>query len=118
LVLASRTEFGRGEWQTWAQANFSIQPMGSVAYKLALVACGLADATWTLVPKNDWHVAGGVALVVASGGWVKTLDGAQLRFDRPKLAIPGLIAAGPGLLDILTPEWLEAGPRAEIEPRS
>ena len=118
LVLASRTEFGRGDWQTWTQANFSIQPMGSVAYKLALVACGLADATWTLVPKNDWDVAGGVALVVASGGWVKTLDGAQLRFDRPKPAIPGLIAAGPGLLDTLTPEWLEAGPRAETEPRS
>lgn len=118
LVLASRTEFGRGEWQAWTQANFTIQPMGSVAYKLALVACGLADATWTLVPKNDWDVAGGVALVVAAGGWAKTLDGAQLRFDRPKPAIPGLIAAGPGLLDTLTPEWLETGDRAETAPRS
>jgi len=29
--------------------------MGSVAYKL--VAAGFADATWTLVPKNEWDVA-------------------------------------------------------------
>ena len=41
--------------------------MGSVAYKLARVACGLADATWTLVPKHEWDVAAGVALDPGGG---------------------------------------------------
>ena len=37
--------------------------MGSVAYKLALVSAGLADATFTLTPKHEWDVAAGAALV-------------------------------------------------------
>ena len=117
LVLASRAEFGRGEWQTWPEANFTIEPIGSMAYRLALVACGLADATWTLVPKNDWDVAGGVALVTASGGWAKTPDGEPLRFNRPKPVITGLLAAGPGLMECLTPEWVGAWPQADPETR-
>ena len=106
LVLASRTEVERGDWQQWTRANFKIQAMGSIAYKLARVACGLADATWTLTPKAQWDVAGGVALVVASGGWAKTLDGESPRFNRASPALSGLLAAGPGLLRTLTPAWL------------
>ena len=58
--------------------------MGSVAYKLALVAVGLADATWTLVPKHEWDVAGGVALVLAGGGSVGGRDGSALRFNQAR----------------------------------
>src|ERR1022692_142902 len=36
--------------------NIKIRPMGSVAYKLALVSAGLADVTFTLTPKNEWDV--------------------------------------------------------------
>ena len=46
--------------------------MGSVAYKMALVAAGVADATWTLAPKHEWDVAAGVALVLAAGGRART----------------------------------------------
>ena len=49
--------------------NFAIRPTGSVAYKLALVAAGLADATWTLSPKHEWDVAAGVALIQSAGRW-------------------------------------------------
>jgi len=57
LVLASRSEVKRGEWKQFEGANFKIRPMGSVAYKLALVSAGLADVTFTLTPKNEWDVA-------------------------------------------------------------
>lgn len=97
LVLASRTEVGRGEWQHWNEAPFSIQPMGSVAYKLALVACGRADATWTLVPKHEWDVVAGTALVGAAGGRVLTSDGHPPRFNQASPRLPGLLAMGPGL---------------------
>ncbi|MDP9122511.1 MAG: 3'(2'),5'-bisphosphate nucleotidase CysQ, partial [Acidobacteriota bacterium] len=62
-VLASRSEVRRGEWQSPSPPSYELLPMGSVAYKLALVAAGLADATWTLSPKHEWDVAAGVALV-------------------------------------------------------
>src|ERR1700730_16596525 len=45
VVLASRREVGRGQWARFQKASFVIRPMGSVAYKLARVAAGLADAT-------------------------------------------------------------------------
>ena len=38
LVLASRSEVKRGEWKRFSQGPFRTLAMGSVAYKLALVA--------------------------------------------------------------------------------
>jgi len=96
-VLASRSEVGRGQWDRFSDAPFAVEPMGSVACKMALVAAGLADATWTLVPKNEWDVAGGTALVRAAGGAVWRPDGQPLRFNQPKTLLPGLLATPGGL---------------------
>ena len=93
VVLASRSEVGRGEWKRFGDAPFKIRPVGSVAYKLALVAAGHAEATWTLVPKNEWDVAAGVALVLAAEGSVWTPSGAPLLFNRPHPLFDGLVAA-------------------------
>jgi myo-inositol-1(or 4)-monophosphatase len=92
-VLASRSEVKRGEWERFSDAPFAIEAMGSVACKMGLVAAGLADATWTLVPKNEWDVAGGTALVRAAGGAVWRPDGEPLLFNRRKTLLPGLLAA-------------------------
>jgi myo-inositol-1(or 4)-monophosphatase len=100
LVLASRSETKRGEWQQFQNAPFKIQPMGSVAYKLARVSAGLADVTFTLTPKNEWDVAGGAALVASAGGFVQTLNG-PLSCNRKDPLIDGLIACGPLLKDEL-----------------
>jgi myo-inositol-1(or 4)-monophosphatase len=108
-VLASRSEVGRGEWRRWDAGEVVVVAMGSVAYKLARVACGLADATWTLVPKHEWDVAAGVALVRASGGWAVTLNGEEPRFNQPRPWLSGLIATGPGLAGRLDHESLSAG---------
>lgn len=91
-VLASRSEMKRGQWQRFQGVGLQIKPVGSVAYKLALVAAGLADATWTFVPKHEWDVAGGVALVHAAGGFVRDVNNAVIRFNRPDLNLPGLVA--------------------------
>jgi myo-inositol-1(or 4)-monophosphatase len=97
LVLASRSEVNRGEWRRFQNASFRIQPMGSVAYKLARVAAGLADATWTLSPKHEWDVAAGVALVQAAGGFTKGVTGSPLTFNHQSPLLPGLVASGQGL---------------------
>jgi myo-inositol-1(or 4)-monophosphatase len=97
LVLGSRSEFKRGEWKQFQDGSLVLRPVGSVAYKMALVAAGLADATWTLVPKHEWDVAAGTALVQAAGGLVRNLDGSTVSFNRPDPLLPGLIAASPNL---------------------
>jgi myo-inositol-1(or 4)-monophosphatase len=97
LVLASRSEVKRGEWEAFKEAPFKVQPMGSVAYKLARVSAGLADATFTLTPKNEWDVAAGAALVISAGGYVRTLENTELRCNNKNPLLSGLIATGPHL---------------------
>ena len=91
-VLASNSEVARGEWDEFADEPFEVISVGSVAYKLGLVAAGLTDATWTFTPKHEWDVAGGAALVLASGGMVYNLDGSPARFNLPKPKLPGFVA--------------------------
>lgn len=99
VVLASRQEYKRGEWAKFAEREFSVRPTGSVAYKLALVSAGLADATWTLSPKHEWDVAAGVALVQSAGGRVACIRDGRLQFNQAKTLLPGLVASGSGLWD-------------------
>jgi myo-inositol-1(or 4)-monophosphatase len=101
LVLASRSEVKRGKWKQFESAEFQIRPMGSVAYKLGMVAAGKADLTFTLVPKNEWDVAAGAALVESAGGFVLTLDRGPLRCNRKDPLLSGLLAGGPNLREPL-----------------
>jgi len=97
VVLASRSEVRRGEWKRFEGETFTVRPMGSVALKLGLVAAGLSDATWTLVPKHEWDVAAGTALVLAAGGEVWTRDGQTPQFNKQNPRFSGLIATAPAL---------------------
>jgi myo-inositol-1(or 4)-monophosphatase len=100
LLLASRSETQRGEWLQFQNAPFKIQPMGSVAYKLARVSAGLADLTFTLTPKHEWDVAAGAALMVSAGGFIQTLS-SPLTCNRQDPLLDGIIACGPFLRDEL-----------------
>ncbi len=91
-VLASRSEVKRGEWKRFEGA-FEMIPMGSVAYKLARVAAGLDDATFTLVPKNEWDVAAGWLLVEAAGGTALDKNMQIRQFNQKDPLLPGMIAA-------------------------
>jgi myo-inositol-1(or 4)-monophosphatase len=106
VVLASRSETRRGEWERFADAPFEVRPCGSVAYKLALVAAGLVDLTWTLVPKSEWDVAAGAALVRAAGGNVFLADGSERTFNLPDPRLPDFLAGSAQLLEQVRADWL------------
>ena len=116
IVLASRSELGRGHWERYRSAAFVVRPMGSVAYKMALVAAGIVDATWTLAPKHEWDVAAGTALVLAAGGRAKTLDGSPLRFNQPRPWLSGL-GCWPATLEAGLEREIAAGGPAPADPR-
>lgn len=97
VVLASRQEYKRGEWTKFEGKQFSIQATGSVAYKLALVAAGFADATWTLSPKHEWDVAAGVALANSAGCEVCCTQNVKLHFNQNQTLLPGLLASSKGI---------------------
>lgn len=105
-VLASRSEVERGQWAVVQSAGIRVEPMGSVAYKMARVATGLDRATWTPVPKHEWDVAGGAALLSAVGGSAIGVEGANLVFNRPRPWLSGAIAVTPGF-EVHVPEVQE-----------
>ena len=100
-VLGSRSELRYGLWDALEKTPIDIIPRGSIAYKLALLAGGLVDATISLAPKNEWDVAAGVLLVQAAGGNVTDLNGDPIRFNQEDTLLNGVIAAGPRTWDIL-----------------
>ena len=91
-VLASRSELSRGEWEAIKQKTI-VKPTGSVAYKLALVAAGEADATFTHSPKSEWDIASGAALIAEAGGRMTDIAGREIRFNQVLVTIGGLIAS-------------------------
>ncbi len=90
VLLASRSEFDRGEWDRFQSQQ--VRPMGSIAYKLALVAAGRAHATFSLGPKNEWDVAAGVLLVMEAGGIVSDQCRKQMIFNQKKTKVNGIVA--------------------------
>ena len=75
------------------RARVTVRAIGSVAYKLALVAAGQADATFTFTPKSEWDIASGVALIIAAGGRVTDLHGDEVRFNQRDVKTPGFVAS-------------------------
>ncbi|HYL59396.1 MAG TPA: 3'(2'),5'-bisphosphate nucleotidase CysQ [Candidatus Acidoferrales bacterium] len=90
-VLASRSETARGEWQVF-DGTMRVSPTGSVAYKLAMVAGGKGDATFTRSPKSEWDIASGAALVAEAGGTITDIGGRPLRFNQRDVKLKGLVA--------------------------
>jgi myo-inositol-1(or 4)-monophosphatase len=95
-ILTSRSESDRGEWEEF-RSELRLELTGSVAYKLALIAAGNGDATFSLTPKNEWDICAGAALLAEAGGRITDRYGEPLRFNQPDTRLPGLIASNDAL---------------------
>jgi myo-inositol-1(or 4)-monophosphatase len=71
------------------------RPMLSIAWCLALMACGRIDAVATFEPENEWDVAAGVLLIDEAGGTITDGNGQALTFNRPTPRYRGIIATSP-----------------------
>lgn len=67
--------------------------VGSVAYRLALVAEGRGDVVVTWYPRQEWDVAAGAALCLAKGLAVTDVLGNPIPFNQPQPVVRGLLVA-------------------------
>ncbi|HKF28818.1 MAG TPA: 3'(2'),5'-bisphosphate nucleotidase CysQ [Candidatus Binataceae bacterium] len=110
-VLASRSETARGEWEVF-HGQLKVSPTGSVAYKLALVAAGKGDATFTRSPKSEWDIASGAALLAEAGGTMTDIHGANIRFNQRRVKVAGMIADN----TVLHEQLVKIAPHPERAP--
>jgi myo-inositol-1(or 4)-monophosphatase len=75
--------------------------INSIAYRLAAIAAGRADATFSLTAKSEWDLAAPVLLVQEAGGKVTDIAGRAFNFNQPVPLMSGLVAAAPALHDLL-----------------
>jgi myo-inositol-1(or 4)-monophosphatase len=94
-ATVSRTETEQGDLTGLDGLVGATRPVGSVAYKLLRIAAGADSLTYSVLPKNEWDVCGGVGLVEAAGLAYLRLDGDPVVFNQPVAAIPCGAVAGP-----------------------
>ena len=94
-AIVSRTESEAGDLADLRKLVGSTRPVGSVAYKLLRVAAGADALTYSVLPKNEWDVCGGVGLLEAGGRAYLRLDGDPVVFNQPDPRIPSGAVAGP-----------------------
>ena len=93
-LLASRSETASGEFEQFVSA-WEVEPVGSIQFKLALVAAGEAAVTLSRGPKHEWDVCAGALIVQEAGGIATDVFGERLRFNQPLPKVRGILAAAP-----------------------
>ena len=102
-ATVSRTEVEDGSVTSYLNLVGRTRPVGSVAYKLMRVAAGVEDLTFSVQPKSEWDICGGVALLVATGKRYSRLDGNPVKFNqlRPRIASGAVAGNGRLVLEFL-----------------
>jgi len=72
-----------------------MERIGSIAYKIALVAAGRADAVVALAPKSDWDLAAAQLILEEAGGRITDARGKPLAYRGEGHA--SVVAADPAL---------------------
>jgi myo-inositol-1(or 4)-monophosphatase len=92
-MIASGGLFKKKIWEDpWP--NVTAQWVNSVAYRLALVACGRGDATISLTPKAEWDLAAAAVIVEEAGGVITDHQGAPHGYNSENPKFPSLVASG------------------------
>jgi myo-inositol-1(or 4)-monophosphatase len=92
-IVASKFESRRRNFAALVP-HARVSTIGSLAYKLALVAAGRFDGYFSWRRTHDWDIAAAVLLLAEAGAVATDADGAPIRLNRPEPRHQGLLAAG------------------------
>ncbi len=95
VVIASRSEIRRGEFDPFEGWFGELRPVGSIAWKLACIASGEGDLNVSVAPKNEWDVCAGDVLVREAGGAYLDFERRPRRYNQAKTLIETGMVAGP-----------------------
>ncbi len=79
--------------------RYQVEPTGSIAYRLGLVAGGKGDGTITLHAVSEWDICAGALIVEEAGGVVVDGDGRSLAFNKAVPTYRGLVASNGSLIE-------------------
>jgi myo-inositol-1(or 4)-monophosphatase len=92
-LLASASEMRRRDWPSLIpEARFTT--IGSLAYKLALIAAGRYDGLISLRSCHDWDIAAAALLLSETGARLSDAEGRPITLNSGTLRHHGLVAAG------------------------
>jgi myo-inositol-1(or 4)-monophosphatase len=104
---------GRGEWHYGdlppVPKGTKVMPVGSIAYRMALLATGKGCLVFTPGRRSEWDLAAGAALLTAAGAQVTDIDGKPLQFNQAEPSVRGLIAASPRIHGEARQMWQHSG---------
>jgi myo-inositol-1(or 4)-monophosphatase len=106
-LLASRSETKRGEFAPFA--DWRVDAVGSIQYKLALVAAGEGAVTLSRGPKHEWDVCAGALIVTEAGGTATDMFGEPLQYNQSFPKVPGILAGAPKAYDRALSQLRETG---------
>ena len=112
-IVASRFESRRRNFAALVPTA-ALSSLGSLAYKLALVAAGRYDGYLSWRRTHDWDIAAAVLLLEESGARIADASGDPIHLNQPEPVHPGILAAGAGLF----PELLAATASANAAYRA
>lgn len=79
----------------------TLESRNSIAYRIALVACGQFDGAVSPRPKSDWDLAAADIIVHEAGGVLTDRNGGYYRYNDDTIRCAPPLAAGPQLHALL-----------------
>ncbi len=96
-VFESKFALSTSEINKIKKYNFfnhdNIIKMGSIAYKIALVAKGKIDVALSFTKKNDWDIAASHLILDEAGGVLKNIRGQQIVYNSQHMTVESVIAS-------------------------
>ena len=99
-IVASRFESRRRRFPDLLP-SVEVTTIGSLAYKLALVASGRYDGYLSWRRTHDWDIAGAAVILAEAGALFTDADGRPIALNRERPIHKGLLAGGAALHPLL-----------------
>jgi myo-inositol-1(or 4)-monophosphatase len=116
-MIGQKNRFTDRRWAKPWPKTLEIEQRQSIAYRMALVGAGQAEATILFGFKNEWDIAAGAAIVAAAGGRVSDPWGGDLVLNGVDPRAPGVVAAGAAIHPLIIERTLELpDPREQTRP--